>query len=187
MGQIPSIYYGQELGMKSGNEPHNWGMTDANQIPEREAFEWYKSDTGRGMALWYKNSGPWWDSTNLKPNDGISLEEEKPNPNSIYNFYKRVIQIRRNNSVISTGKFETITNNNDSVFSYQRYNAINSIVVIINLSSSEQNTEFNYPDHDPKKKDTKPLIGNVAPLAFGSKFQLKLPPYGIEVFQLNKN
>ena len=184
LGQTPSIYYGQELAMTSGNGQNNWGMTDANQIPEREAFEWYKSDTGRGMALWYKNSGPWWDSTNLKPDDGISLEEEKPNPNSIYNFYKKVIRIRKNNSVISTGKFETITNNNNSVFSYQRYDAENAIIVVVNLSSSEQNTEFNYPDYDPKKKESKSLIGNEIPLTFGNKFRLEIPPYGIEVFQL---
>jgi glycosidase len=186
IGGVPSVYYGQELGMSGAGGWNKWGMTDANEIPEREAFEWYKSDTGRGMAIWYKNSGPWWDSTNLKPNDGISLEEEKPDPNSIYNFYKKVIQTRKNNPVISTGKFETIANSNDSVFSYQRYDSVNAIVVIINLSGSEQNTEFTYPGYDPEKKNTKALIGNIAPLTFGNKFDLKIPAYGIEVFQLSK-
>ena len=80
LGQTPSIYYGQELGMNGKGEWQKWGMTDANEIPDREAFEWYKSDTGKGMALWYKNSGPWWDHRYAKPNDGISLEEEKPAP-----------------------------------------------------------------------------------------------------------
>ncbi len=187
MGQIPSVYYGQELGMTSGNGRNNWGMTDANQIPEREAFEWYKSDTGRGMAIWYKNSGPWWDSTNLKPNDGISLEEEKPDPNSIYNFYKKVIQIRKNNPVISNGKFEIISNNNDSVFSYQRYDSVNAIVVIINLSGSEQNAEFAYPDYDPLKKNATLLIGKDAPLTYEKKWTLRIPPYGIEVSLLSSN
>lgn len=187
MGQIPSVYYGQELGMTSGNGRNNWGMTDANQIPEREAFEWYKSDTGRGMATWYKNSGPWWDSTNLKPNDGISLEEEKPDPNSIYNFYKKVIQIRKNNPVISNGKFEIISNDNDSVFSYQRHDSVNAIVVIINLSGSEQNAEFTYPGYDTLKKNATLLIGNDAPLTFGQKWNLRIPSYGIEVFLLSSN
>ncbi len=50
LGGIPSIYYGQELGMYGAGIFGKWGMNDGNEIPEREAFEWYKSDTGRGMA-----------------------------------------------------------------------------------------------------------------------------------------
>lgn len=30
-----------------------------------------------GMAFWYKDSGPWWDKRSMKPNDGISLEEQQ--------------------------------------------------------------------------------------------------------------
>jgi len=186
LGWIPSIYYGQEIGMESSSASAKWGLNDGNDIPKREAFEWYKSDTGKGMAIWYKNTGPWWDSTNLKPNDGISLEEEKPDPNSIYNFYKKMISIRKNNPVISTGKYENLDNTNNSVFSYQRYDPENTIIVVINLSAIDQNAEVMYPGYDPKKKDIKILNGNVAPLVFGKDFQIKLPPYGIEVFQLTR-
>jgi alpha-amylase len=70
IGGIPSIYYGQEIGMTGKNG--NFGSNDGNDIPRREAFEWYASGEGKGMALWYKNTGTWWDKSNLKPNDGIS-------------------------------------------------------------------------------------------------------------------
>src|ERR1700744_2773430 len=77
IGGVPSIYYGQELGMTGTNA--KLGATDANDIPNRSAFEWYKSDQGTGMAYWYQMKGPWKDqfNTNDKPNDGVSLEEEK--------------------------------------------------------------------------------------------------------------
>ncbi|HJW30322.1 MAG TPA: alpha-amylase family glycosyl hydrolase, partial [Saprospiraceae bacterium] len=55
IGQVPSIYYGQELGMTGINRHFN--DTDANDIPVREAFEWNASDSGPGMALWYKGTG----------------------------------------------------------------------------------------------------------------------------------
>ncbi|HEX2628786.1 MAG TPA: alpha-amylase family glycosyl hydrolase, partial [Chitinophagaceae bacterium] len=48
IGGVPSIYYGQELGMKGKAIK---GMTDGNDIPIREAFDWYKSGDGKGMAL----------------------------------------------------------------------------------------------------------------------------------------
>ncbi|MGN6531348.1 MAG: alpha-amylase family glycosyl hydrolase, partial [Ginsengibacter sp.] len=186
IGGIPSIYYGQELGMNGKGEWQKWGMTDANEIPDREAFEWYKSDTGKGMALWYKNSGPWWDHRYAKPNDGISLEEEKPDSNSIYNFYKKMIRIRKSNPVISAGNYETLANTNDAVFSYQRFDSGNTIIVVVNLSDSKQTTEVSYPNYDPAKKNVQALYGNVMPLSFEKTFQITLEPFGIEIFRLSR-
>ena len=98
-----------------------------------------------------------------------------------------MIGIRKNNPVISTGSYKTLSNTNDSVFSYERYDSLNTIIVIVNLSGVEQNTEVTYPDYDPNKKDKKQLNGNIYPIVFGKKFQIKLPPYAVEVFQLTKN
>ena len=185
LGQTPSIYYGQALGMNGKGEWQKWGMTDANEIPDREAFEWYKSDSGKGMALWYKDSGPWWTERYAKPNDGISLEEEKRDSNSIFNFYKKVIHIRKENPVIGTGKFTVLENTNDSVFAYERTDSINTIIVMVNLSDAKQNTVVSYPDFDARKKITV-LNGNVAPPALSSKFSVETPRYGILVFQLKQ-
>ena len=58
-----------------------FGPTDANDIPNRSAFEWYASDQGKGTVglHWYQMKRPTWKDqfNNDKPNDGISLEEEK--------------------------------------------------------------------------------------------------------------
>lgn len=184
LGQTPSIYYGQELGMNGKGEWKKWGMTDANEIPDREAFEWYKSDTGRGMALWYKDSGPWWDSRFSKPDDGISLEEERADSNSIYNFYKKMIHIRKGNPVLSSGYYQTLVNTNDSVFSFRRYDSLNTVLVTVNLSGSAQDVKINYPGSDPAKKSVKLLNGTVFPDFSGNNLKMKLPPYEIEVLQL---
>jgi glycosidase len=40
IGGVPSIYYGQELGMFGKQANGKYGLTDANDIPVREAFEW---------------------------------------------------------------------------------------------------------------------------------------------------
>ena len=90
LGGIPSIYYGQELGMFGAGGFNKFGNTDANDIPRREAFEWYAADTGKGMALWYKDTGPWWDSTNLKPFDGFH-SRKKGGPRSLWNWYRKLL------------------------------------------------------------------------------------------------
>jgi glycosidase len=136
LGGTPSIYYGQELGMKGRGGFNSFGNTDGNDIPRREAFEWYKADTGQGLAVWYKDSGPWWDQRNNKPNDGISVEEEKDDPNSLLNFYKAMIGLKKKYRVLTTGKYKNLLNTNDSLFTFMRYENEEAIVIAINLSGA---------------------------------------------------
>jgi alpha-amylase len=140
IGGIPSIYYGQEIGMTGKNG--NFGSNDGNDIPRREAFEWYASGEGKGMALWYKNTGTWWDKSNLKPNDGISLEEEKRDINSLFNHYKKLIQLRQSHSALSNGSYFPVENDNKNVFSFMRQYKNQQILVVANLSDTPQKTVF---------------------------------------------
>ncbi|MEP6465989.1 MAG: alpha-amylase family glycosyl hydrolase [Parafilimonas sp.] len=183
IGGIPSIYYGQELGMFGGGKHFNSG--DGNDIPQREAFEWYKSNSGKGMAIWYKNSGPWWDSTNLKPNDGISLEEEKNDPNSLYNFYKNMIALHKNNKAIAYGKYQTINNNTDSVLTFMRSYQNEKVLVVINLSSSAQEIKMNLKENNFVVKQVKLLHGDVKPNANNNSLSFAVKPFDIEVWKVD--
>jgi glycosidase len=138
LGGTPSIYYGQEIGMSGSGGFGKYGNTDANDIPMREAFEWYASTTGKGMALWYKDTGPWWEQTNLKAHDGISFEEQHNSPTSLWNTYKRLLTLRKQYSALVNGRFKSIANENTQVCSFLRSNTSQNIVVLVNLSEWEQ-------------------------------------------------
>ncbi len=181
IGGVPSIYYGQELGMFGKGANGKYGMTDANDIPIREAFEWYKSDEGKGMAIWYKNTGPWWDNTNLKPNDGISLEEERKDPNSLYNFYKKIIHLRQSHSELINGKYQSLPNDNDKVFSFLRKDK-GAICVVVNLSDQMQQATMDISSESGRSLDQ--LWGNEKGRISDNHLSVSLPAYGIEVWQL---
>lgn len=134
IGGIPSIYYGQEIGMKGKHE--QLGMTDGNDIPIREAFDWYASD-GKGMALWYKDSGPWWDKRSQKPNDGISLAEQNKDKQSLWYFYQGMMQLRKKYPVLQTGVYANVANNNPEVLTFSR-TLKQSMIVAVNLSAEAQ-------------------------------------------------
>ncbi len=140
IGGIPSIYYGQEIGMQG--RIGAFGNTDGNDIPRREAFEWYASGEGKGMATWYKNTGLWWTHANLKPNDGISLEEQKKNPNSLFNYYKRLLAIRQSNPALSNGEYSEAENDNKNVYSFYRTHGNENVLVAVNLSDQLQKIVF---------------------------------------------
>ncbi|WP_183575748.1 alpha-amylase family glycosyl hydrolase [Mucilaginibacter sp. X5P1] len=178
IGGIPSIYYGQELGMQGSRQ--NFGITDANDIPDRQAFEWYKSDTGRGMAYWYKN-GPWWQHNNNDvPNDGISLQEEQNNTQSLWIFYRMMIRLRKNNPVLISGAYKNLINNNDHVFSFLRYDGDKKVLVAVDLSGDKQDVVIDVQDI----KNSRSLYG-VKSVISQNNLAVSLPAYGIAVWAVN--
>jgi glycosidase len=113
-------------------------MTDSNDIPRREAFEWYAKPFGTGMALWYKETGPWWDQTNLKADDGISFEEQKEDPASLWYLYRNLIALRENNTAIQKGSFQSLDISNDTILSFIRRDKKQQILVVLNLNQNSQ-------------------------------------------------
>lgn len=183
IGGVPSIYYGQELGMFGKNGFAKFGMTDANDIPIREAFEWYKTDEGKGMALWYKNTGPWWDSTNLKPNDGVSLEEERSDSNSLFNFYTKITRLRQSNPALVRGTYQTLSNNSDKVFSFLRREK-DAVCVAINLSNQKQNVVIDFSDNKLKINHVTRLLGDENTNLGTSNLSVALAPFSMQIWQI---
>ncbi|NMB71182.1 MAG: DUF3459 domain-containing protein [Bacteroidales bacterium] len=129
----PMIYYGQELGMR-GRKLHV--ASDGDIIPCREAFEWYNDYEHPGMAIWYKNTGPWWDSTFLRKNDKISLEEERNDSSSLWNFYRTLISLRKKFPALSSGSYSSYPCDQDQVFVFKRRKNQEEVLVAVNLSDS---------------------------------------------------
>jgi glycosidase len=175
IGGVPAIYYGQELGQTG--EHGNWNATDGNDIPDRQAFEWYKSDEGPGMAYWYKN-GPWWTKGNTDiPNDGVSLEEEKNDPNSLWNYYRRMIKLRHEYPVIINGEYRNLDNDNNKVLTFERFKNGGKVVVAINFSDKEQLTTLNVMGNEWKN-----IWGDVKAETYVNKADITLPAYSVAVW-----
>jgi glycosidase len=138
IGGIPSIYYGQEIGMRGSGGFGKFGNTDGNDIPRREAFEWYPSVSGEGMALWYRDSGPWWDQRSLKDNDGISYSEQKADSASLWNVYRDLLALRREYPVISSGKFRPVDNDNRYLCSFMLESEEETVLIVVNLAEDRQ-------------------------------------------------
>ena len=173
IGGIPSIYYGQEIGMQG--KALSFGNTDGNDIGRREAFDWYKNGAGNGMAFWYQNSGPWWKNANLKSNDGISLEEQIKDPKSLFQFYKKTIQLKQSHPALADGTYENVQNNNSKILSFYRIDKSQKVLVVFNLSNESQFVKF-----DTKIQNPMNLIDKR--IKFGK--ELMLNPYQFMVWQV---
>jgi len=131
---VPLIYYGQELGMRG--KTGDWGPTDGNHIPLREAFEWYRTVAGPGMALWYKDSGPWWEISSLEDNDGISLAEQKGDSASLWHYYRKLIHLRRSTPALQSGSIRFLEAAPAKVLAFLREEGQQRVLVVANLDSA---------------------------------------------------
>jgi len=174
MKGTPMIYYGQELGMKGIQ--HNWN-SDGNDIPVRLAYRWTKKVDGMESANFYRNTGPWDKTGFTKDNDGISLEEEAPSPDSLFNFYRRLIQLRMSNSVLQTGSVSIVENKNSSILSYLRVQGSKRVLVLLNLAATSQ--PISVGDIARSNRKVNLLTGK----AIAGK-RMILPPHGYRIVEL---
>ena len=134
---IPSIYYGQELGVVG--QTHEWG-SDANHIPVREAFPWTANAEDPGNALWYKDSGPVWDTSFWKSDllDQLSLAHQKKDPNSLWSHYQKLIALRKDHASFRLGDYMPLFANREGIMAFQRTYKNERTIVLINISNERQ-------------------------------------------------
>ncbi|WP_244833763.1 alpha-amylase family glycosyl hydrolase [Clostridium sp. BJN0001] len=119
----PYIYYGEELGMKGrGSDPQ-----------KRTPFIWSTSDNSMNTS-WEP------DMMNKKTNP---LDAQINDNNSMYNFYKNLISVRKNNPELITGKYKNIELDNKSILGYVRELDGKKVYVFHNLS--DKPVSFNSP------------------------------------------
>ena len=78
----------------------------------------------------------------MNPNyQTINLKAAKKDPNSIYHFYKKLIQLRKNETYKNTfvyGKFQSYLDDLENVFVYTRSDQDNQICIVVNMNRYEE-------------------------------------------------
>lgn len=92
MRGTPSIYYGQELGMRGRIDAKV--KSDGAHIGLREAYRWSADLDSPGSAIWYRGDATAWGHRFNRSNDGVSLGEEQGKPDSLYTFYRTLLALR---------------------------------------------------------------------------------------------
>jgi len=142
---VPSVYYGQELGLTG--QTSEWG-SDANHIPVREAFPWTADQTTPGNALWYKDTGAWWDQSfwNTDMINTLNLETQKSDGNSLWHHYKALISLRIQNKAFRQGTYEPLFTEKENIIAFKRQfeNEISYVIISTSQDSINLNKDTNY-------------------------------------------
>lgn len=122
----PMIYYGEEIGMfgTKGTGPRVYDEY------RREPFDWYASESGEGMTTWFRTG----DRYNA-PLDGISVEEQENDPDSLLNLYRDLGTLYNNSPALSSGTVGKIELSGEGLDLYAMYRQAEdeTIYIIINF------------------------------------------------------
>ena len=157
----PFIYQGQEIGMtnvkfndineyddiRSINEYNqliNQGMSPKDALEHiwntsrdntRTPMQWYDS-----LNAGFSKSNPW---IHVNPNyKYINVKEQLEDDDSILNFYKKMIKIKKSSECLIYGKYNLILEDDTNIFAYERILNDEKFLVICNLKSESSNYKY---------------------------------------------
>ena len=157
----PFIYQGQEIGMRNAEfksldeikdiESHNINEI-AKKIPLigkkiRKLIFDVSRDNARTPMIWddseyggFSNVEPWIRVNPTK--NGVNVKKALEDKNSLFYFYKKLIEFKLNHKVIEDGQFKMIDINNPHIFAYVRENENEKVVVISSFASKEKKFKY---------------------------------------------
>ena len=123
----PFLYYGEELGMRGSRGAAN---TDANR---RLAMVWGDEDTVKDP-----------EGTTYGRDKQIQkgAKQQMEDPNSLYNYYKKLIMIRKANPAIARGEYKAVAINGSKVGGFTATLDGDTVLVLHNPSRNSQSVDL---------------------------------------------
>jgi len=199
MQGTPFIYQGQEIGMT------NVKFDSIDQYNDVGMVNYYRIETAKGRAhedvmnvIWERGRDnsrtpmQWDDSENagfstgtpwlgVNPNyKDINVKKQEQDPDSILNYYKKLIQLRKEHETLVYGTYNNINEKHGKVYAYTRTQGENQILVICNLFN--EHISYNLPKK-LKFTSSKLLLANYKDEE-ELGYSLKLKPFEARVYEI---
>ncbi len=200
MKGTPYIYQGEEIGMT------NVRFQSIDEYRDIETLNMYKEkvidhgediekvmesiyikgrDNARTPMQWddqnhagFTTGEPW---ITVNPNyKEINVKQAIQDEGSIFYYYKKLIELRKNNEIVVYGSYDLILENNPSIFAYVRTYGDEKLIVIANFTADE--SVFEMPE-DISYSESELFIHNYD-VEIGSIDNITLRPYEAMVFKL---
>jgi glycosidase len=163
----PMVYYGEEIGMAGIKGTGHPGYDEYR----REPMDWYRALSGPGQTTWFAPP-----NRQNRPNDGVSVEEQRNVRDALWMTYQSLIALRRSQTALRTGDWLPVAVTGcDACSAYWRMDESAAYLVALNFSAQDQMPAFDLsaaPDEAEMLRDA--LTGEVLPTPEGADYQFKL-------------
>lgn len=182
----PQMYYGEEIGMRTTEPVRKEDVRDPigklgwpkekGRDGERTPMQW-DSSKNAGFSRAEKTWLP------LPPSaQQYNVATESCDPDSILNFYKRLLALRQRNAALRDGSYVQLNRDDPRVLSFLRKDLAGgpSILVALNMSAAPATVGFDLSPRGILNKTARPVL--TAPLNLQGETHLDsitIPPFGV--------
>ena len=184
----PIMYYGEEIGMKT-TEPaskdqvkdpigkRGWPK-EKGRDGERTPMQW--SDAPNAG---FSSVTPWLPVPPTYKTHNVATELKAPD--SILNFYKRLLALRHTEPAFADGAWIAINEKDPNVLAYLRRSADQTIVVVLNMTAAPQSIRLKLTQQGLAPTGATTLLTTLAspPASVSAKIQLE--PFGVWIARLS--
>jgi alpha-glucosidase len=186
----PQMYYGEEIGMCTATPTR---IEDVRDPIGKLGWPKEKGRDGSRTPMQWDSSAnagfttgkPWLPVPESARHFNVAMEQREPE--SLLNFYKRLIFLRRSLLALRVGSYAALLPDEENVFSYLRRTSDGrrAVVVALNMSPDAHNVSFDLGSLGYPGASLKPLLVS---LAHGrgspSEGRLSLAPYGVFIGEI---
>jgi alpha-glucosidase len=183
------MYYGDEIGMKTTPPTRIEDVKDPigkigwpqekGRDGERTPMQW----DGSPEAGFTTSDKPWLPVPDTYKT--VNVAEEVREDDSLLNWYKQLIQLRRDNPALHSGKLTMLNSDDNNVLSWIRQaSGAPAVVVACNFTAEPRKISFNLSKQGISSKQAKTLIKSPGSSDPASLDQVNLPPFGVYVGQV---
>lgn len=192
MRATPYFYNGDELGMsnikfdriedyrdieslnmyqkikKEGGDLNRFlqGQKISARDNSRTPFQW-DTTTNAGFT-----QGNPWIKVNPNYKQGVNELQEEKDPNSVLNYFRKIIKLRKEHPVLVYGKYELLDKFNPKVYSYTRAMGKEKLLIVLNFT--KESVSYALPSRFGSYEE---LINNYTTKDIINNGQLMLQPY----------
>jgi alpha-glucosidase len=106
-----------------------------------------------------------WLPVNPNYKNGINVKDQQQNPDSLLNYYKHLLHVRKNTSALVEGDYLPLHNDADEYFAFIRNTDEQTVLVVLNYSEKHLDLDFSINEQ---------LAGNSLQLVFSSATRSKM-------------
>jgi len=181
----PIMYYGEEIGMETTPPTRKEDVKDPigrtgwpeekGRDGERTPMQWDDSENAG-----FSKGTPWLPVPPTYKTHNVAVESK--DPESVLEFYKRVLSLRHTNRALLDGSYAAINESNATVLSYVREYQDQGVVVALNMSGTPRTINLDLKSQG--FASAKSILATEKTTVQRNK--VSLGPYGVFVGELAK-
>jgi alpha-glucosidase len=183
------MYYGEEIGMENNNPKRKEDVKDPEgrtgwpkeigRDGERTPMQWNESANAG-----FSKAKPW---LPVPPSYKThTVASEMKDQNSVLSFYRQLLALRRNEPALLEGDHTPINQDDAHALAYLRRYKDEAILVLLNMSASDQNVRFDLSPLGFAAPKLSLLLTSFHKPLTGASDALPMEPYSVFVAKITK-